>query len=215
MTEPASVSEFAQGSVRGFLHRPAGLVTAGLVLTHGAGGNCEGPLLIAVATAFCEAGILVLRCDLPFRQRKRYGPPSPLTAAEDRAGLRDAVHAVRNLGSGQIFLGGHSYGGRQASILAAEEPDSIDALLLLSYPLHPPNKPKQRRTDHLSKLRVPALFVHGTQDQFGSVEDMRTALYLITAKTQLVVIEGAGHDLARGMFDLDRLVVGELRTLIR
>jgi uncharacterized protein len=215
MAEPASVTKFAQDSVRGFLHKPAYSVKAGLVLTHGAGGNCEGPLLVAVATAFCQTGLLVLRCDLPFRQHKRFGPPAPASAEENRAGLKDAGAAIRALGCGQVFLGGHSYGGRQASILAAEEPDLVDALLLFSYPLHPPNKPRQLRTEHLPNLRIPALFVHGTKDPFGSIEEMRGALHVIPAKTQLVVIEGAGHDLARGMFDVDRLVVGEFRNLTR
>ena len=215
MAEPASISTFAEGSVRGFLHTPAEAVTAGLILSHGAGGNCEAPLLVGIANAFSQAGVMVLRCDLPFRQRKRFGPPTPATALENRAGLKDAVTTVRNLVSGQLFLGGHSYGGRQASILAAEEPDLVDALLLLSYPLHPPNKPKQLRTDHFPGLQIPALFVHGTQDPFGSIKEMRAALRAIPAKTQLVVIEGAGHDLARGMFDLDSLVVSELRSLTR
>jgi uncharacterized protein len=67
----------------------------------------------------------------------------------------------------------------------------------------------------LPNLRIPALFVHGTRDQFGSIEEMRAALLVIPARTQLVVIEGAGHDLARGMFDLDQLVVGELQNLTR
>src|SRR5438270_3315827 len=211
MAEPASVTPFGQGSVQGFLHTPADSASAGLVLTHGAGGNCEAPLLVAIAAAFCRAGLLVLRCDLPFRQRKRFGPPAPGTAAENRAGLKDAVNAVRTLGSGQVFLGGHSYGGRQASILAAEEPGLVDALLLFSYPLHPPGKSEQLRTDHFSKLKIPATFVHGTKDPFGSIEEMRTALHLIPGRAQLVVVEGAGHDLARGKFDLDRVVVADFR----
>jgi predicted alpha/beta-hydrolase family hydrolase len=215
MAEPASVTPFGQGSVQGFLHTPADSASAGLVLTHGAGGNCEAPLLVAIAAAFCRAGLLVLRCDLPFRQRKRFGPPAPGTAAENRAGLKDAVNAVRTLGSGQVFLGGHSYGGRQASILAAEEPGLVDALLLFSYPLHPPGKSEQLRTDHFSKLKIPATFVHGTKDPFGSIEEMRTALRLIPGRAQLVVVEGAGHDLARGKFDLDRLVVADFRRPMR
>ncbi len=185
------------------------------MLTHGAGGNCEAPLLVALATAFCKTGMLVLRCDLPFRQRKRFGPPTPATAAENRAGLRDAVSAVRTLASARVLLGGHSYGGRQASILAAEEPELADALLLFSYPLHPPGKPNQLRTDHFSKLKVPATFVHGTQDTFGSIEEMRAALHWIPAKTELAVIEGAGHDLDRGKFDIDQLVVGRFQSAMR
>jgi uncharacterized protein len=171
--------------------------------------------MVAIANAFCRAGLLVLRCDLPFRQRKRFGPPAPATAAENRAGLRDAVSAIRALESGEVFLGGHSYGGRQASVLAAEEPGLVDGLLLLSYPLHPPNKPNQLRTDHFPKLTAPATFVHGTQDPFGSIEEMRVALHLIPGKTQLIVVEGAGHDLGRGKFDVDRLVVSDFRSSTR
>src|SRR5436309_15218283 len=116
MNQPTAIASVEQGSVRGFLHKPAGPLSAGLVLTHGAGGNCNAPLLVAIAAAVCRAGALVLRCDLPFRQRKRFGPPAPASAAENRAGLRDAVSALRTLGPEQIFLAGHSYGGRQASI---------------------------------------------------------------------------------------------------
>src|ERR1700761_599603 len=124
--------------VRGFLHRAAGKAGTGLVLTHGAGGNCTMPLLVAAAEAFCNAGFDVLRCDLPFRQRRPKGPPSPSGAAADREGLRQAVAALRGLGPQKIVLGGQSYGGRQATMLAAEQPDLAVALLLFSYPLHPP-----------------------------------------------------------------------------
>ena len=95
----------------------------------------------------------------------------------------------------RIFLGGHSYGGRQASMLCAEEPDLASALLLLSYPLHPPRRPEQQRTQHLPDLRTPTLFVHGTRDPFGSIEELERALKMIPAKTKLLTVEGAGHDL--------------------
>lgn len=94
-----------------------------------------------------------------------------------------------------MFLGGHSYGGRQATMLCAGEPDLVAGLLLLSYPLHPPRKPAQLRVQHLPQLRVPALFVHGTRDPFGSIEEMETALKLIPASTELLRVDGAGHDL--------------------
>jgi predicted alpha/beta-hydrolase family hydrolase len=161
----STMGAFGEGSVRGFLHRPenTSIGGPGLVLTHGAGGNCNAPLLIAVADTFCAAGWWVLRCDLPFRQRRRFGPPSPATAAQDREGLRDAVAAMRKLTSGPVILGGHSYGGRQATMLAAEVPGLnnavAEALLLLSYPLHPPGKPAQTRTGHFPALRTPALFL--------------------------------------------------------
>jgi predicted alpha/beta-hydrolase family hydrolase len=80
-------------------------------------------------------------------------------------------------------------------MLCAEEPDLVSGLLLLSYPLHPTRKPDQLRTQHLPNLRTPSLFVHGTRDPFGSIEEMKKALQLVPAKNELLAVEGAGHDL--------------------
>jgi predicted alpha/beta-hydrolase family hydrolase len=205
-----SVIPFEQPGIRGFLHRPERARERGLVLTHGAGGNCRSPLLIAAVEAFCAEGISVLRCDLPFRQRRPTGPPSPSTAAADRKGLRRAVEAMRGIVSGQIFLGGQSYGGRQATMLAADEPEIASALLLFSYPLHPPGKPDRLRTGHFPRLRVPAVFVHGTSDPFGSPQELRSVVALIPARTEIIPIAGAGHDLKRGRFDLGPVVAALL-----
>jgi uncharacterized protein len=156
-------------------------------------------MLVAVAVALAEAGFTVLRCDLPYRQERPHGPPSPGGSARDREGLQKAVQALRGLNPPQpwrsVFLGGHSYGGRQASMLAAADPGLVDGLLLLSYPLHPPHKPAQLRTAHFPELRTRAFFVHGTRDPFGTLEEMKSALSLIPASTSLFPIEGAGHDL--------------------
>ena len=186
-------------AVLGFLHTPDAPTGHGLVLTHGAGSNANAPLLIAVADAFCAAGIAVLRGDLPFRQARPHGPPFPAMAAQDRAGLARAVRLLRNMLRdrlpGKVFLGGHSYGGRQSTMLAAEEPDLAAGLLLLSYPLHPPRRPTDLRIAHFPKLTTPALFVHGTRDPFGSVDEMRAAVALIAGPHEVVAVEGAGHDL--------------------
>jgi hypothetical protein len=77
----------------------------------------------------------------------------------------------------------------------AENAEPVSALLLLSYPLHPPRKPEQQRTQHLPDLRTPTLFVHGTRDPFGTIAELEQALKMIPAKTKLLTIEGAGHDL--------------------
>ena len=92
-------------------------------------------------------------------------------------------------------------------MLAAEDRSMADGLLLLSYPLHPPDKPAQLRSAHFSELRTPSLFVHGTSDPFGSVEEMQAALQLIPNGAELVVMEGAGHDLKRGKFDVAARIV--------
>ncbi|MGA8763560.1 MAG: alpha/beta fold hydrolase [Candidatus Sulfotelmatobacter sp.] len=183
--------------VRGLVHHPAhGNDNGnGLVLTHGAGGNCNAPLLVALAETFTGAGFTVLRCDLPYRQDRPYGPPRPGDSKRDRAGLKNAVAALRYLAAARVFLGGHSYGGRQSSMLCADEPGLVAGLVLTSYPLHPPGKAEQFRTQHLPNLRTPTLFVQGTRDPFGSIAEIEQALKLIPAKTELLVVDSAGHDL--------------------
>jgi predicted alpha/beta-hydrolase family hydrolase len=201
--------------VPGYLHRPASPSGDALVLAHGAGSDHRAPLLAAVAEAFAAVGWFVLRFDLPFRQARPHGPPFPGEAARDREGLRRAVEAVTEHAPGRIVLGGHSYGGRQASMLAAEDPALAAALLLLSYPLHPPRRPAEQRTAHFTSLRTPALFVHGSRDPFGSLEELRAALKMIPALNAVVEVPGAGHDLKRGAGGLAARVVEALAALTR
>ena len=80
-------------------------------------------------------------------------------------------------------------------MLAAANTAIVERLLLLSYPLHPPQKPTELRTAHFSSLHTPALFVHGTKDGFGSIAEMEEALKLIPARTELLPVAGAGHEL--------------------
>jgi predicted alpha/beta-hydrolase family hydrolase len=202
--------------VRGVLHAATG--PDGLVLTHGAGGNKEAPLLVAVADAFAARGVTVLRCDLPYRQARLRGAPSPSGAARDREGLRAALAVLRARVTGDLFLGGHSYGGRQASMLIAAEPALASALLLQSYPLHPPGRPQALRTAHLPGLRVPTLFVHGTTDPFASPAELESARALIPGRTRVLSVDG-GHDLgwgrARNDHALPASIAGAFLELMR
>jgi predicted alpha/beta-hydrolase family hydrolase len=236
MPDAAQVEAFSKPldpPVRGFLHYPETPTGNALVLTHGAGGNAQASLLVALAEAFSRHGFIVLRCNLPYRQARPFGPPGPADAARDRSGLKNAIAAIKSevmrVATGapflagvarsgdfdvspsaavdsartkgdepeaiRIFLAGHSYGGRQSSMLCAEEPNLTAGLLLLSYPLHPPRRPEQQRTQHLPDLRTPTLFVHGTRDPFGTTEELQRAIKMIPAKTKLLDLEGAGHDL--------------------
>ena len=204
------VDELHQGiAVRGFLHHAGDSRGDGVVLTHGAGANCNAPLLTELANAFCASGLSVLRCDLPFRQLRPQGPPPRGSAERDQRGLEAAIASLRHHVSGRIFLGGHSYGGRQASILAAAAPGLVERLLLLSYPLHPPQRREELRTAHFPNLRTPAMFVHGVRDGFGSIEEMTAALTLIPARTELLPVASAGHELMtkRNLEDLPKAVV--------
>jgi predicted alpha/beta-hydrolase family hydrolase len=148
-----------------------------------------------VANAFCDSGLAVLRFDLPFRQARPFGPPPRGSAERDQQALKLAVSALRKQAPSRVFLGGHSYGGRMASILAASEQGLADGLLLLSYPLHPPKRRDQMRTAHFPQLHAPALFVSGTRDGFGTTDELAAALKLIPARTELLTVPAAGHEL--------------------
>jgi len=185
---------FEADDLRGVLHTPEQATGDALALTHGAGSDASAPLLVSLSRAFCEAGLFVLRYDLPFRVAGG-SPTSPAAQARDREGVARAVQALRQRAKGRVFAGGHSYGGRQTAMIAAERPGLADGLLLLSYPLHPPRKPDQPRTGFFPEWRTPALFVHGTRDPFGTLEELRGAIQGIPARVELLVVDGGGHDL--------------------
>jgi uncharacterized protein len=204
----------ADPALRGFLHLPARPSGNAVVLTHGAGADCQSRLLVEMSNTLAACGFTVLRFDLPFRQLRPHGPPPPGSAAQDQDGLRRAIGVMKEKTQGHLFLGGHSYGGRQATMLISMEPDLVDGLLLLSYPLHPPRKPAELRTRHFPKLTRPAFFVHGTRDPFGTIPEMKSALELIPALHTLVEVEGAGHDLLskKAASELPTRIVKEFQT---
>ena len=202
-------------AVRGILHQPSAPTGDGVVLAHGAGANRESPVLRAVASAFAAQGIAALRIDLPFRQARPKGPPSPAWAERDREGLRRALAALARRCPGRLVVGGHSYGGRQASMLLADAPGLAQGLLLLAYPLHPPGRPERRRTEHLITLRTPTVFVHGTRDPFGFIDELDEARGMMPGPTRLLAVRDAGHDLgARGDAAFATAAVAELLALL-
>jgi len=202
-------------AVRGILHQPSVPTGDGVVLAHGAGANRESPVLRAVAGAFAAQGIAALRIDLPFRQARPKGPPSPAWAERDREGLRRALAALARRCPGRLVLGGHSYGGRQASMLLADAPGLAHGLLLLAYPLHPPGRPERRRTEHLITLRTPTVFVHGTRDPFGFIDELDEARGMMPGPTRLLAVRDAGHDLgARRDAAFAEAAVAELLALL-
>ncbi|MFC8180209.1 alpha/beta hydrolase [Rhodococcus sp. 14-2470-1b] len=181
--------------VRGYLHRADGPEVAALALTHGAGSDCTAKFLVDVATAWSAHGVTVLRFDLAFRQAKPSGPPHPSKSAADRESVARAVDHLGSVTAAPLVVGGHSYGGRQASMTVSEGLSAVGALLL-SYPLHPPGKPEKARTAHLPGIHIPTVFVSGTKDPFGTPDELRQAIATIPAPTEFLEIDGAGHDLS-------------------
>jgi predicted alpha/beta-hydrolase family hydrolase len=197
-------------------HEPSGTPAGVVVLTHGAGGSRESPLLQRVCDEWARRGWLAVRYNLPYRRRRPTGPPSG-SAATDRAGIVEAIDVCRGLAEGPLIVGGHSYGGRQTSmVVASPEATSIstDVLTLFSYPVHPPGKPERARTEHLPDITTPTVFTHGTSDPFGTPAELRDAAALISAPTEVVEITGARHDLGSKTLDVPVLAVdGALRLL--
>ncbi|MGZ8176368.1 alpha/beta hydrolase family protein [Williamsia sp. SKLECPSW1] len=192
----ATTTAVTGDGVDGILHLPAGPVLAALVLTHGAGSNRDAPLLRLLAAALADRGVATARIDLPYRQRRPKGPPSPSTSPADRDGIVAACALIRTrFDDVPLLVGGQSYGGRQASMVVAEDASVADGLLLTSYPLHPPGKPDRARVEHLPRITCPTVVVHGSSDPFATTAEITEAIALVPGPVRLVEVEKTGHDL--------------------
>jgi uncharacterized protein len=192
-------------AIAGVAHEPAGAPTGVVLLTHGAGGSREAPLLGRICDEWARRGWLAIRYNLPYRRRRPKGPPSG-SAAADQAGIIEAIELAHTLSDGPVLAGGHSYGGRMTSMVAAQGAD-LAGLTLFSYPLHPPGKPERARTEHLPQITAPTVFTHGTADPFGSIEELTQAAALLGGTSEIVEITGARHDLASKTLDVPALAV--------
>ena len=199
--------------IAGVAHEPDGTPSGVVALTHGAGGSRESPLLQRLCDEWARRGWLAVRYNLPYRRRRPTGPPSG-SAAGDRAGIIEALTLCRSLSEGPLIAGGHSYGGRQTSMVVAEREAPVDLLTLFSYPVHPPGKPERARTEHLPDITVPTVFTHGTSDPFGTLDEVRDAAAMIVAPTEIVAIRGARHDLGSKSLDTSALAVDAALRLL-
>lgn len=200
-------------AIAGVVHEPDGTPAGAVALTHGAGGSRESPMLTAICDEWARRGWLAVRYNLPYRRRRPKGPPSG-SQAVDRAGILEAVAAVRALVDGPVIAGGHSYGGRLTSMAVADDGLALDVLTLFSYPLHPPGKPERVRTEHLPRITVPTVFTHGTSDPFGTIDEIRPAAALVAAATEIVEITGARHDLGSKKVDVPAVAVNAALRLL-
>ena len=192
-------------AIAGVAHSPATDPTGIVLLTHGAGGSRESPMLKKVCDEWARRGWLAVRYDLPYRRRRPKGPPSG-SATADQAGIVEAVALARSSTKGSVLAGGHSYGGRMTSMAVADGL-AVDGLVLFSYPLHPPGKPERARTEHLPRITAPTVFTHGTSDPFGTIDELRGAVALVSAPTELVEVTGARHDLGSKTLNVPALAV--------
>ena len=126
----------------------------------------------------------------------------------------EAITLCRGLAGGPLIAGGHSYGGRQTSMVLAAGDATADVLTLFSYPVHPPGKPERLRTEHLPDITVPTVFTHGTSDPFGTPAEVRDAAAEVTGPTAVVEIAGARHDLRSKTLNVAALAVDAALMLL-
>ncbi|MGV0713972.1 alpha/beta family hydrolase [Mycolicibacterium sp. XJ662] len=199
--------------IAGIAHEPDTAPTGVVVLTHGAGGSRDSPLLTRICEQWARRGWLAVRYNLPYRRRRPKGPPSG-SATADQAGVAEAIAVARTLADGPVVAGGHSYGGRMTSMVVADQAVDIDVLTLFSYPLHPPGKPERLRTEHLPRITTPTVFTHGTSDPFGTIAELGAAAALVAARTEIVEVTGARHDLGSKSLDVSAMAVDAALRLL-
>ncbi|HUC04303.1 MAG TPA: alpha/beta family hydrolase [Acidimicrobiales bacterium] len=180
----------------------------GLVLTPGASAGRDHPGLVAIDLALHEVGIEAARVEFPAQAagRRRTDPPAVCmqtvrTATEDLAG-------TLGVPTRRIAVGGRSFGGRMCS-LAVAEGFEVAALVLVSYPLHPPDRPDRLRTAHFGELRVPCLFVSGRRDAFGTPDELELHTKGIPGPVTLALVDG-DHGLRRREAEVAEIVAAWL-----
>jgi hypothetical protein len=159
------------------------------VLTPGAGGRRSSSGLVAIEAALSKQDVLVERVDFPGAAAGKARPDPPAVCIET---VRDATTSLAerlSVSTSHIAIGGRSFGGRMCSMAAAGGLE-VAALVLVSYPLHPPKKPEQLRTSHFPDIHVPCLFVSGRRDAFASPEELERETAAIPGNVTLVVIDG-------------------------
>lgn len=174
---------------------PEGAPIATFLFAHGAGAAMDSPGMTSVATLLAARGIRVARFEFAYMAARREGHRKPPPRAENVVGeFRHAVDAVAG-SPGPLLIGGRSFGGRVASLVADElfDAGAIRGLVCLGYPFHPPAKPQQLRTAHLEHLRTPTLICQGTRDEFGTRDEVAT--YALSPAIDILWLEDGDHSL--------------------
>jgi predicted alpha/beta-hydrolase family hydrolase len=181
-------------------------VRTGLLLAPGAGADRNQSALVAIDEAATAGGAQVVRMDFPYRKAGRRAPDRPSILVGSVVAEAEALRQANR----RLVLGGRSMGGRMCSMAVAEGL-AADALVLVSYPLHPPGRPAKLRTEHFPSVKIPCLFVSGTRDAFGTPAELEAAASAIAGPVSFEWVEGKDHAL-RGV---DARVAGIVTAWMR
>ena len=173
---------------------PGATALAHLLLAHGAGAPMTSPFLAKMTNLLVERGLRVSRFEFGYMAARRQGARRPPPKAERLMDEYRAAAAAVPAGA-TLIVGGKSMGGRVASLVADElyAAGRIAGLACLGYPFHPPKKPEQLRTAHLTALACPALIVQGERDPFGGRAEVEG--YGLSPAIRLHWASDGDHDL--------------------
>ena len=169
---------------------------AGLVLAPGASAGRDQSALVAIDDALTPHRVRVERIDFPYRLAGRRAPDRQPVLVASVVTAAGVLAEKLGVSQARIALGGRSMGGRMCSVAVAEGLPAA-ALVLVSYPLHPPGRPEKLRVEHFGAIAVPCLFVSGTRDQFATPPELEEAAASIGGPVTLVFVDGGDHSLAR------------------
>jgi hypothetical protein len=177
---------------------------AGLVLTPGASAGRDHPALVALDHAVTQFGIVVERVEFPGQAAgKRRPDPPEVCIRTVRAATTELAERL-GVPTSRVAIGGRSMGGRMCSMAAAEGLE-VAALVLISYPLHPPGRPDRLRTAHFPDLHLPCLFVSGRRDPFGAPAELEQETAAIPGPVTLIFVDG-DHGLRKRISEVSDIV---------
>jgi uncharacterized protein len=165
----------------------------GLLLAHGAGAAMDSTWMDDMAARLAGRGIRVIRFEFAYMAARRTGSRRPVPRA-DR--VLDEYRAAWEEAGRPPFIGGKSYGGRVASMVADSlgvDGSDLRGLVCLGYPFHPPGRPDQLRTAHLETLATPALICQGERDPMGTRADVDA--YTLSPSITVSWAPDGDHDL--------------------
>ena len=184
---------------------------AGLILTPGASARRDHPGLVAIDQAVTQVGVVVERVEFPGQAAGKRRPDPPAVCIETIRRATSELADRLGVPTSRVAVGGRSMGGRMCSMAVAEGLE-VAALVLVSYPLHPPGRPEKLRTAHFPDLRLPCLFVSGRRDAFGAPEELRHEAEAIPGPVTLDFVDG-DHSLRKQNPEVADIVASWLTSL--
>ena len=185
----------------------------GVVLFPGAGSSRDHAALIAIENELSP--LPVLRVDFPYRKAgKKFPDKAPVLVQCVKDEVRSFAKEI-GCDTAELVIGGRSMGGRMCTMASSDIEDAllVAGVVCIGYPLHPPKKPEQLRTEHLPRLVAKALFISGTRDEFGTPEELTAAFALLPSPPEVQLIEGGRHELKGHDEHVATLLKDWLRTV--